>query len=122
MHSEQGKIPTNEKIKNKKADENIEIRPGPFEEWTKQHKLGELNIKSFRTKYKKLYLYPKLHSLAARGLIYDPKIIERWQTIERELPENLDDIEGINSIIYNGFYLNDEKLDKLEMKLYERNN
>ena len=32
-------------------------------------------------------------------MICDAKIVERWSIIDRELPENLDDIEEINHII-----------------------
>lgn len=52
----------------------------------------------------------------AEGKIADILILENNPTI------NISAIEGINSLIYNGFYLSDEKLDKLERKLYERNN
>ena len=72
---------------------DITIQKTQFDLWTERNNLSELSLKSFRNKYKKLYLYPKLHSLAACGFISDAKIVESWQSIEPHLPEIVDNIE-----------------------------
>ena len=92
LHSEQGHI---------EPYKDIKIREDKFDDWARRKtSLLGVNSKSFRNKYKKLYLYPKLHSLACHGLIDNDRIVERWQSIEPDLPDNLDNnLEEINGIL-----------------------
>lgn len=86
-----------------KHSKDFNIHPKEFEEWKARMtptNLKPLNVnhRTFRKVYKKLYLYPSLWYLASRGMVDTTRHVEAWQRIQKHLPENLDSIESSEAI------------------------
>jgi len=56
-----------------------------------------LSVRTFRCRYKPLYIDGNLHTLAAKGFIR-AKHIDNWATIKKRLPPNLREIQSAQCI------------------------